>query len=206
MKLVQGRRDESGYAMAALLVAMALMALLMSVAMPTWRQANQREKEAELVWRGEQYDRAVQLYRKKFSTPGPPNLDILVDQKFLRKKYKDPITGSDFELKPVSPLGNLPQGAAAPGAPGPSPPQQRRAEGQLIGGVKSKSKAKSIRVLNGRDRYDQWEFTYKPYNANPAPQLPGQSRQPGLKNSGRSNRPSSTTPTRPPAGGPPPDQ
>jgi type II secretory pathway pseudopilin PulG len=196
MKLVQGRHDESGYAMAALLVAIAVMSLLLSVAMPTWRQANQREKEAELVWRGEQYDRAVQLYRKKFSTPGPPSLDILVDQRFLRKKYKDPITGSDFELKQVSPVGNLPAGT----------PQPRRTEGQLIGGVKSKSKAKSIRLLNGRDRYDQWEFTYKPYNANPAPQLPGPGRQPGLRNSGSSKRPPSTMPTTSPTRGNPPDQ
>jgi type II secretory pathway pseudopilin PulG len=197
MKQAQGRHGESGYAMAALLVAIAVMSVLMSVAMPAWRQASQREKEAELVWRGEQYDRAVQLYRKKFSAPGPPNLDILVDQKFLRKKYKDPMTGGDFELKPVGVVGNLPAGVQQP----------RRAEGQLIGGVKSRSKAKSIRVLNGRTRYDQWEFTYKPYNANPAPQMPGPGRQPGLKPAGSSTRPS--TNTRPsPSGGmtPPPDQ
>jgi type II secretory pathway pseudopilin PulG len=197
MQQAQETHGESGYAMAALLVAIALMSVLMGVAMPTWRQANQREKEAELVWRGEQYDRAVQLYRKKFSTPGPPNLDILVDQKFLRKKYKDPITGSDFELKPVSPVGNLPAGA----------PQPRRSEGQLIGGVKSKSKAKSIRVLNGRDRYDQWEFTYKPYNANPAPQPAGGGRQPGLRNSGSPGRRPATTPSPQPSGATrPPDQ
>jgi type II secretory pathway pseudopilin PulG len=197
MEQAQGRHGESGYAMAALLVAIALMAVLMSVAMPVWRQANQREREAELVWRGEQYDRAIQLYRKKFSAPGPPNLDILVDQKFLRKKYKDPMTGGDFELKPVGVVGNLPTNV----------PQPRRAEGQLIGGVKSKSKEKSIRVLNGRNRYDQWEFTYKPYNANPAPQQPGPGRQPGLRPAGSSTRPSTTT--RPsPSGGmsTPPDQ
>ena len=69
--------------------------------MPVWRQAAQREKEAELVWRGQQYDRALQLYRRKASAPGAPNLDILIEQKFLRKKYKDPITGGDFELRPV---------------------------------------------------------------------------------------------------------
>lgn len=191
------RTSESGYAMAALLVAIAVMAVLMSVALPAWKHAAQREKEEELVWRGEQYDRALQLYRKKTSAPGAPSLDILVEQKFLRKKYKDPITGGDFELKLPGMLGNLPPGVRQP----------QRSQQQLIGGVKSKSKAKSIRLLNGRDRYDQWEFTYKPYNANPAPQQPGPGRQPGLRPAGSSTRPSTTT--RPsPSGGmsTPPDQ
>ena len=38
-----------------------------------------------------------------------------IQQKFLRKKYKDPITGGDFELKPVSLLG---PGSETPGVPG----------------------------------------------------------------------------------------
>ena len=115
MHQAQVTRDDAGYAMAALLVAMALMAVMMSVAMPVWRQAAQREKEAELIWRGQQYDRAIQLFRRKASAPGAPNLDILIQQKFLRKKYKDPITGGDFELKPVGVIG---PGTQMPGGPG----------------------------------------------------------------------------------------
>jgi type II secretory pathway pseudopilin PulG len=163
----QARDGQSGYAMAALLVAIALMAVFMTLAMPVWRRAAQREKEAELIWRGQQYDRAIQLYRRKTSTPGAPNLDLLVDQHYLRKKYKDPITGGDFELKTIAPGGmNLPPGV----------PQPQRAAGQLIGGVRSRSKARSIRILNGRDHYDQWEFAYVPYSA--TPKAPG-TAQPG---------------------------
>lgn len=213
MRDAQARRRETGYAMAALLVAMALMAVFMTVALPVWRQAALREKEAELVWRGEQYDRAIQLFRRKFSAPGPPNLDILIEQKFLRKKYKDPITGGDFELKPVGQpsvaptpgiigrQGQTPQEPARQaGQSGRGPRQPDRARGQLIGGVRSKSTEKSIRVLNGRTRYDQWEFTYVPYTANPAPTggppgaQPGQSR-PGVQPSrGRSSRPGQRSP------------
>jgi type II secretory pathway pseudopilin PulG len=186
--------------MVALLVGMAIMAVFMSVAMPVWRQANQREKEAELIWRGEQYDRAIQLFRKKFSAPGPPNLDILVQQRLLRKKYKDPITNAEFELKPVGIAGatpNMPPGLSRPGGqtlarPGVAPrqrtdttepsqnvPQPKYAPGQLIGGVRSKSTAKSLRVLNGKTRYDQWEFAYLPYGTKT--QGPGQQQdgQPG---------------------------
>src|SRR4051794_15002375 len=40
-----------GYAMAALLIAMSVMAIMMTVVMPVWKQAAQREKEEELVFR-----------------------------------------------------------------------------------------------------------------------------------------------------------
>jgi len=193
--------------MVALLVGMAILAIFMSMAMPVWRQANQREKEAELIWRGQQYDRAIQLFRKKFSAPGPPNLDILVQQRLLRKKYKDPIANAEFELKPVGIMGatpNMPPGMSRPGGqtmsrPGVAPrqstdaadqpqntPQPKRAPGQLIGGVRSKSTAKSLRVLNGKSRYDQWEFTYVPYGTKtqgPGQQQDGQpttSPRPGI--------------------------
>ena len=42
--------------MAALLVAMAVMAVLMSAALPVWRHEAQREKEEELVFRGQPTD------------------------------------------------------------------------------------------------------------------------------------------------------
>ncbi|MBW8867853.1 MAG: type II secretion system protein [Acidobacteria bacterium] len=102
---------QDGYAMAALIVGMGIMALMMTVVMPVWKQAARREKEEELVFRGMQYVHAIGLYQRKFANAYPPNLDLLVDQKFLRKKFKDPITNDDFVI--------LPPGAALPGAPVP---------------------------------------------------------------------------------------
>src|SRR5215813_5825348 len=109
-------RGQHGYAMVALIVAMSIMAIAMTVAMPTWRQMAQREKEAELVFRGQQYARAIGLFQKK-SGPGvlPPNIDALVDGHYLRKKYKDPITGGDFDV--------LLAGAATPGGSTANPSQ-----------------------------------------------------------------------------------
>ena len=86
--------------MAALLIAMSIMAVMMTVVMPVWKHAAQREKEEELVFRGQQYARAIGLFQRKFANAYPPNIDLLVDQKFLRKKFKDPITNDDFAPDP----------------------------------------------------------------------------------------------------------
>ena len=167
--------------MATLLVALAVMAVLMSAVLPAWRHQATREKEAELAFRGEQYVRAIQLWERKMG-PGsrPPNFDMLVQQKFLRKKYKDPMT-EDGEFQPVyagvnpSPSGQPGQpgrGGRGPGAPQnqPQTPQTPQLPQQPIGGagiggggihgVMSKSKESSIRVYKGATRYNEWRFIH----------------------------------------------
>ena len=93
-------RGVDGYAMAAMLVAIAVLGIAMSVVMPTWRHMVQREKEEELVFRGQQYVHAISLFQRKFAGAYPPDFDTLVKQKFLRKKYKDPLS-EDGEFEPV---------------------------------------------------------------------------------------------------------
>jgi type II secretory pathway pseudopilin PulG len=109
--------------MAALLVALSIMAIMFTVVMPVWKQTAQREKEEELIFRGKQYAHAIGLFQKKFANAYPPNIDTLVEQRFLRKKFKDPITNDDFV--PIGagqavPGGTQPpggqRGATAPGA------------------------------------------------------------------------------------------
>ena len=90
----QGNR---GYAMAALLVGMSVMAVLMGALLPVWSHMATREKEEELIFRGNQYARAIGLFQRKFANTPPPTIDVLVEQRFLRKKYKDPITNDDFQ-------------------------------------------------------------------------------------------------------------
>lgn len=104
--------------MAALLVSMSVMAVMMTVAMPVWKHMSQREKEAELVFRGQQYARAIELMQRKIPGALPPNVDLLVAQKFLRKKYKDPITGEDFDtVTPAQTAQPAAAGAQRPGQP-----------------------------------------------------------------------------------------
>ncbi len=45
--------------MAALLVALSVMAVLMTAVMPVWHHMAQREREEEWVFRGRQYARAI---------------------------------------------------------------------------------------------------------------------------------------------------
>src|SRR3954465_13086223 len=118
------RHGQAGYAMAALLVAMSIMAIMLTVAMPVWKQTSRREKEEELVFRGKQYPHAIGLFQKKFANAYPPNLDVLVDQRFLRKKFKDPITNDDFA--PIL------AGQAVPGSP--QPPGGQRGGAPARGG------------------------------------------------------------------------
>ena len=113
------RASDAGFAMAALLVAMAVMAVVMSVLLPVWHTLSVREKEEELMFRGQQYDRAIQLFRKKNAAPGPPNVDALIQGRFLRKKFKDPITDDDFDFVGVN-AGSIAR-RQAPNMPGARP-------------------------------------------------------------------------------------
>ena len=195
-------RGQHGYAMAALLVGLGIMAVMMTVVMPVWKQTAQREKEAELVFRGEQYARAIELYGRKLPGALPPNLDVLVDQRFLRKKYKDPITGGDFDL--VSPAvtpgpqrgaqqpggftpaagqgqANAPNGGRGGAAAGPGSPAGVQAG---IAAVVSKSKDESIRLYKGRSHYNEWVFepvrrAQAPAAGAPGTAAPGQRGGPG---------------------------
>jgi len=169
-------RGERGFAMAALLVALVVMSVAMSVMLPVWRTLSVREREEELIWRGQQYDRAVQLYRKKTSAPGAPSIDVLVKGRFLRQKYLDPITRGDFEVVGVSPVGNT----NAPGVQ-----QPKIGFGQLIGGVRSKSKARSFRELDGKKTYAEWQFVYVPWKPGGQPALPGTEGPGGLRSPGQ---------------------
>lgn len=167
--------NERGYAMAALLVSIAVMAVLMTMALPAYRHQAQREKEAELAFRGEQYARAVALYRAKNGNNFPPSIDVLVQGKYLRKKYVDPVS-EDGEFR-IIPVGN-PQGQQ--GGPGRAntPPQGRgnpSGQGGISGGimgVASKSTENSIRIYKGQTRYDMWPFTFNVVNR-PGGNMPG---------------------------------
>jgi type II secretory pathway pseudopilin PulG len=159
--------------MVGLLVAMTVMAIMLGAALPAWHTMAQREKETELIFRGEQYARAIGLYQRRFANAAPPSIDVLVEQKYLRKKYKDPITNDDFQpltvggglpgqVDQLQGRGQQPQGGLTQpaGRAGGAQATQGRG-GAVVGGimgVTSKSPLKSLRLYNGRDTYNQWIF------------------------------------------------
>jgi type II secretory pathway pseudopilin PulG len=212
-------RSERGYAMAALLVTLGVMTVIMGMAMPVWRTVVRREKEEELIFRGRQYARAIQLYQRKYAAAYPPSIDLLVEQKFLRKKYKDPMTKSgEFEIIFQGTLAQRQAAAAAgrggasiaaqPGASagagprqtvsGPGSPFGSQAAGPQGGvvGVASKSKEKSIRVFDGRTVYSEWQFVWVPA------QVPRTGPAGSVGPGGRGAQPGQTQPGAPRGRGP----
>jgi len=186
-----------GYAMAALLVGMSVMAVLMSALLPVWSHMATREKEEELIFRGRQYARAIGLFQRKFANTAPPTIDVLVEQRFLRKKYKDPITGDEFQPIYANQAALMqPGGGPTAQRPGQSatlstPAQQTMqsgfgstgagTQGGVIG-VTSKSKDDSIKIYNGRTRYNEWAFVYIQTAQRPGQsgvQMPGGQGRPG---------------------------
>jgi len=94
----------AGFTYIALLIFIAIMGVVLASAGEVWHMAVQREKERELLFVGDQFRRAINQY-SGHSPAGsgrfPMSLeDLLKDprtpttQRYLRKIYNDPITGS----------------------------------------------------------------------------------------------------------------
>jgi type II secretory pathway pseudopilin PulG len=91
---------EAGYILITLMFMVSLLAIMAAVAAPMISFQIRRDREEELVHRGVQYSRAVRRYYKKFGRY-PTRLEDLESSnnlRFLRKRYKDPITGKDFKV------------------------------------------------------------------------------------------------------------
>lgn len=177
------RRSEAGYSLVALIAAIAVMMIMLGAAMPSWRYLMRNDAEEELLFRGGQIADAIVRYQRRHGNALPPSLEVLVEQRFLRKAYKDPMTkgGRWRMLRPGDAVlpGAPPGAAGAAGGFGARPggtggtgttapttttttrPSAFSTPGQTIGGfqgVASTSTEKSLRIFNGRTRYDQWLF------------------------------------------------
>ena len=96
------RSGESGYVLLAVMLAVTLILVAMSIELPRIAQQIKREKEEELVHRGKEYATAVKRFVHKNGGRYPASVEQLEDTnhiRFLRKKYKDPMTGeSDWKM------------------------------------------------------------------------------------------------------------
>jgi len=86
----------------AVMLAVTLIMVAMSIELPRIAQQIRREKEEELVHRGKDYATAVKRFVHKNGGRYPLSVEQLENTnhiRFLRKKYKDPMTGeSDWKM------------------------------------------------------------------------------------------------------------
>ena len=164
---------QEGYAMAGLLVALAIMSVTISMVLPVWSQVSRREREAELIFRGEQYARAVELYQRLFAGAYPPDFESLVKQRFLRQLYKDPMTkdgkfkalyqGQGTTVEPEMRRISVEPSADSYGRRIENIVQDQNGEAQSgVVGVVSKSTDSSIMLYSGRSKYNEWTFVHSP--------------------------------------------
>jgi type II secretory pathway pseudopilin PulG len=172
----RGTRVQSGYALVALLAGVAIMLILMAAAAPSWRYLVKNDKEEELLFRGGEIADGIARYQRRNGNALPASLEVLVKGKFLRHAYKDPMT-RDGGWRLIHPgealLGPLP--GSQPGSAGRGNSSATTAttttttttlgsafsRGSSVGviqGVASTSSEESLRIFNGRTRYNEWLF------------------------------------------------
>jgi type II secretory pathway pseudopilin PulG len=94
------RRSEQGYILLMLMLFITLLAIAAAAVAPSIAFRVKRDREEEMIQRGTQYSRAIRRYVKKTGRY-PSRLEDLENTnniRFLRKRYKDPVTGKDFKL------------------------------------------------------------------------------------------------------------
>ncbi len=175
-----------GYALIMLMLVVSLSAIFLLTALPVYKTELQREREEELIFRGGQYMEAVRLFQSKKGGQMPKTLDELLEEKTIRRLFKDPMTPGgawDLVLMPQASAqralgqsdafetssdqqpgetsgGDLGAGGVSEVLVASAAAVEEMDNPQVIG-VVSPSTEKSIRVLEGgRDRYDKWLFFY----------------------------------------------
>src|SRR5208283_3240041 len=115
---------QRGYALLVVMFLLALLVLTTIAVAPNVVTNGQREKEKEMVWRGNQYVHGIKRYYMK-THRFPTEIDDLVKPKtgirFMRQAYKDPMNDQDgsWRLIYVGPNGQLIGSLKTPASGGP---------------------------------------------------------------------------------------
>lgn len=117
-----GNSTQKGYMLLAVMLLITVMLIVLATAVPRIAQQIKRQKEDELVHRGKEYAMAIKKFYHKNGTY-PVSLDQLEstnNQRFLRHRYKDPMTESgEWKLVHVGEAQINLSPAGTPGAQGP---------------------------------------------------------------------------------------
>jgi type II secretory pathway pseudopilin PulG len=174
-----------GYTILLLMFMVFVMSIGLMIAVPVWQTQIQREKEAELIFRGKQYVEAIRLFQRKKPGAFPKDFEELIEEKCLRKMYEDPMVSDgkwNIVLLSQSPLARrtrqprrtsrTPRTAEQTGRTGgreggsvqrvliaPQAALSAIDNPQIIG-VVSSSTQESIKIYNDQRSYDKWLFFY----------------------------------------------
>src|SRR4051812_3992051 len=104
-RYIRRARREAGSMLLILLIFLAMFIIAMGTVAPKLAQQVKRDREIEMIHRGEQYARAIKRYVKKTGGQYPTRIEQLENTnniRFLRKRYKDPMsTSAEGEWKLV---------------------------------------------------------------------------------------------------------
>ncbi|HZW97003.1 MAG TPA: type II secretion system protein [Candidatus Eremiobacteraceae bacterium] len=140
----RARKAERGYVLITILLGFSLMSIAALAVLPSFIFELKRDQEEEMIHRGVQYTRAIRVYYRKLGRYPTrlEDLDNTNNLRYLRKHYKDPLTGQDFKLlhfgDPGLTLGGSFGGGVIPGAnPIGSPTGANGSSGSAFGGSSS---------------------------------------------------------------------
>ncbi|OFW00764.1 MAG: hypothetical protein A3G20_00165 [Acidobacteria bacterium RIFCSPLOWO2_12_FULL_59_11] len=118
------QHGERGYVLLVFTLFAALLVIGFARILPQAVFEGQREKEEEAIFRGQQYQHAIQLFVRKFGRY-PNTLEELENTnniRFLRRRYPDPLTKEgEWRLIHIGPGGVFPDSLTASQPPGGSP-------------------------------------------------------------------------------------
>ena len=91
------RSEEQGFAILVVMLMAAAIAFSLYMQMPRYAFETMRQREQTLMDRGNQYKRAIQVYyaENKHYPAKLEDLENTNDKRYLRRRYRDPLTGSD---------------------------------------------------------------------------------------------------------------
>jgi type II secretory pathway pseudopilin PulG len=155
-KITKLQNHERGYIMITLMLMLALITIALLTALPNIRQQVRRDREVELIHRGDAYMRAIKHFYIKFGRypARVEELENTNNMRFLRKRYTDPVnidpaTGKEKPFKFLTQLdislNNGPVLGLNPGQNGQTPGSQSpfgsspTAGGRPSGGLNSGS-------------------------------------------------------------------
>lgn len=107
-------RSQRGYVLLTLLLMVALMTIAAGILTESLATEIRRDREEELIHRAMEYRRAVRRFTKQTGR-FPMKIEDLENTngiRYLRKRYKDPITGKEFRVLHMTELAQIGVGAS----------------------------------------------------------------------------------------------